>query len=174
MIKERIYTAKARTKAAKSVFLGLLGTSMIFVIAANIATKYSGIIWLVALGFVTATIYVYNRYVGAEYYYEVSDCGGRPSFIVSMRIGKTVRTMARVDLHSITEARKLNRAEYRAHKCEKGVLKYAYFPTMFSNEVYLLTIRSHHEKADLFIEADEDFISVITQDVVHGEPEIEI
>ena len=163
MIKERIYTAVPKTKAAKSVFLGLLGTSLIFVLAANFTPKYSGLIWVVALGFVTATIYVYNRYVGAEYRYEISDCGGRPSFIISMRIGKTVRTMARVDLYAITEVKKLNRAEYRAYKCEKGILKYPYFPTMFSDEVYLVSVRSELEKADLFIEADEEFISVLCQ-----------
>ena len=164
MIKEMRYTARPRTKAAKSVFLGLLGTSLIFVIAANLSPAYSGIIWLVALGFITATIYVYNRYVGAEYCYEVSDSGGRPSFIISMRIGKTVRTMARVDLYAITEVHKMTRAEYRAHKCDRDIARFSYFPTMFSDEVYLVRVRSHYEKADLFIEADDNFAALLMQD----------
>ena len=165
MIKEAIYTARPRTKAAKSVFLGLLGTSLLLVVAANISPVYSGIIWLVALGFITATIYVYNRYVGAEYCYEVSESGGRPSFIINMRIGKTVRTMARVDLYAITEVKKMTREEYRAHKSGRDVARFPYFPTMFSDEVYLVCVRSHHEKADLFIEADGDFVATLTQDV---------
>jgi hypothetical protein len=97
--------------------------------------------------------------------------GGRPSFAVSMQMGKTVRTLARVDLSSIAEVKKMSRAEYRAHKCDKGVMKYPYFPTMFADEVYLVAIRSEYEQADIFIEADATFISALESYVIRTENE---
>ena len=167
MVKEMVYTAKPKNKTAKSVFMGLLGTSMLFVLAAMMSPKYTGIIWMVALGFITATIYVYNRFVGSEYCYAINNDGGRPSFTVSMQMGKTVRTLARVDLSSIAEVKKMSRAEYRAHKCDKGVMKYPYFPTMFADEVYLVAIRSEYEQADILIEADAEFITALeSQDII--------
>lgn len=161
MIDEISYLAKSKNKKAKSVFIALLVTSGIVTFVANFTDKYSGIIWVFALAFITATIYVYNRYVGSEYCYAINNDGGRPSFVVSMKVGKTVRTVARVDLNSIVEIRKMSGEEFRAHKCDKGTVKYPYFPTMFTDEVYLLAIRSEYENSDVFIEADADFISAL-------------
>lgn len=169
MVNEISYIAKPQNKKAKSVFLGLLGTSMIFVLAAMISPKYTGIIWIVALGFITATIYVYNRFVGAEYRYSINNEGGRPSFTVAMQISKTGRVLARVDLSSIVLVKKMTSTEYRSHECDKGVMKYPYFPTMFADEVYLVSIRSEYEQADIFIEADAEFISALESYVVRTE-----
>jgi hypothetical protein len=169
MVNEIVYTAKSQNKTSKSVFLGLLGTSMILVLLAMMLPKYTGIVWMVALGFITATIYVYNRFVGSEYRYAINNDGGRPSFTVGMQVGKTSRTMARVDLSSIVEVKRMSRAEYRSHKCDKGVMKYPYFPTMFAEEVYLVVIRSEYEQADIFIEAAAEFISALESYVVRTE-----
>ena len=169
MVDEKVYLAKPKNKTSKSVFLGLLGTSMIFVLLAMLTSKYSGIVWIFALGFITATIYIYNRFVGSEYRYAITNDGGRPSFTVGMQMGNTARVMARVDLSSIVEVRGMNRSEYRAHKCDKGVMKYPYYPTMFSDEVYLVAIRSDYESADIFIEADDEFISALRSYVVREE-----
>ncbi len=162
MLNEMSVSVKSKNKASRYVFLGLIGTSMIFVCAANLGVGYSGILWVFALGFITAAIYVYNRYVGSEYYYEVKMDGGKESFLVSMKVGKTVKTLARVDLCSVTEVRKMSGKEYRKHKCERGVYKYPYFPTMFADAVYMVSVRSEYESADIFIEADEDFASALT------------
>ena len=169
MVDEKVYLAKPKNKTGKSVFLGLLGTSMILALTANFIQKYSGIVWVFALGFITATIYVYNRFVGSEYRYTINNDGGRPSFAVGMQVGKTARTMARVDLSSIKELRRMSRDEYRTYKCDKGVVKYPYFPTMFAEEVYLVAVRSEYEQADIFIEADAEFISALESYVISPE-----
>ena len=163
MIRESSYVARPKNKAAKYVCLGLFGSSLIFFLTSQLLERYSGLILAVALVFITATIYVYNRFVGSEYYYTLDNSGGRPTFSVNMRIGKTVRTMARVDTYSISEVRRLSRKEYRAHKCERGVVKYTYYPTMFADEIYLVSIRSEHESADIFIEADAEFASALEE-----------
>ena len=157
MTNEMIYFAKAKTNTAKKVLFGLLGTSVLLIVATYLTKKYSGIIWVLALGFITATIYVYNKYVASEYRYEIVNFESKPVFTVSMRVGKTERTMARLDLCDVTEIRKMSRDEYRLHKCDKGVLRYSYFPTMFAKEVYFICVRSEYENADVFIEIDEAF-----------------
>lgn len=166
MTDKAFYSAKSKNGTARAVFLGLLGTSMLLALAAIISPVFSGIIWLFALISLTATIYVYNRYVGAEYGYTVSDDYGSRLLIIDMRIGKTVRTMARLELNSLTEVRRMTGKEYREYKCEKGVMKYPYFPTMRPDEVYLVSIRSEHENADIFIEVDENFAAVLLSSIM--------
>ena len=160
MYNEISYTAKPKNKVAKYVLMGLSGSALIFVIASMLTPKYSGLVWMVAFAFIVSSIYVFNRYVGAEFCYSLTDAGV-PSFVVTQRVGKTVRTMARLDLDSITEIRLLTGEEYRKYKCEKGVLKYSYFPTMRPDTLYLVSMRSAYENADLFIEADESFALAI-------------
>lgn len=162
MLNEMTCYAKSKNKASSYVLLGLGGTALLFVLAAMITPKYSGLVWLVAFAFIVASIYVYTRYVGAEYCYGIVEGVGRPSFTVGMKVGNTSKTVARLDLDAITEVKKLSGKEYRDYKCEKGVMKYPYFPTMFPSWVYLVSVRSEYESADVFIEADEGFIEALS------------
>ncbi len=160
-MKEIFCTAKAKTNTGKNVFLGLLGSSMLLVMAAIMAPKFTGIIWTVAFSFVVATIYVYNRFVGSEYRYAITLDGGVPSFTVLLQVGKTGKIQARLDLDSIAEVRSMSGKEYRAYKSDKGIIRYPYFPTMFPETVYFVAIRSEHENADIFIEASEEFAEAL-------------
>ena len=162
MYNEISYTAKPATKVGKYVLAGLAGSSLIFVVASNLTPKYSGLVWMVAFAFIVASIYVYNRYVGAEFSYSVTD-GGVPSFVVTQRVGKTVRTMARLDLDSITAVKLVSGSEYRKYKSEKGTFKYSYFPTMFPERLYLVSMRSAYENADVFIEVSDEFAAYLRE-----------
>lgn len=157
MLNEVSMIAKPANKASRYVFLGLVGTAIILILAVYMGAPFSGIIWTVVFALVIAALYIYNQHVASEFCYELSSYGGIDSFIVSMKVGKTEKTLARLDADAITEVRHLNRKEYRAYKCEKNVYKYTYFPTMFADSLYLVSIRSENENADLFIEATEEF-----------------
>ena len=162
MHNEMTLSVKSKNNVARYVFLGLIGTAIIFIIAAYLGIGPSGIFWLIALVFITAAIYVYNGHVASEYCYEIRDDGGRESFVVNMRVGKTLRTLARLDLWAVSEVKRMTFKEYRSYKCEKGVIKYPYFPTMHPEFVYLVSIRSEYENADIFIEATEEFAEALT------------
>ena len=162
MYNEFSYTSRPRNKVANYVLLGLGGSAAIFVAAAYLTPKYSGIVWTVAFALIVSVIYVYTRYVGAEFTYSVMDAGTE-SFVVTQKVGKTVKTMARIDVSSITEIRRMTGKEYKKYKAARGVVKYCYLPTMCPDEVYLLSMRSIHEDADIFIEADEDFIAALNE-----------
>ena len=162
MLNEMICNAKSKNNASKYVLLGLGGTSLLLVAAAMMTPKLSGLVWSVAFIFIVSSIYVYTRYVGSEYSYGIIDGDGRHSITVALKVGKTERTLARLDLDSITEVRRLTGKEYRAYKSEKGVIKYTYFPTMFPGEVYLVSVRSSYEQADVFVEIDERFAEALS------------
>ena len=161
MVEEMICYAKSKNNASKYVLLGLGGTSLLFVVAAMMTPRFSGLVWAVAFVFIVSSIYVYTKYVGAEYSYGIIDGAGRPSFTVALKVGKTERTLARLDLDAITEVRRLNGKEYRDYKPERGIIKYTYFPTMFPSEVYLVVIRSNYEQADVFVEVDDKFAEAL-------------
>ena len=153
---------RSKNKVAKYVMLGCLGSSLIFYIAGMLATHYRGLIWMGTFICVIATVYFYNRYVGTEYCYSIHNYeDGGAIFVVAMKNGKTVRTMARLDLFAIKEVVKLSGKEYRAHRSERGVLKYSYFPTMCPSDLYLVKVRSHSEKADVFVEINEQIAAVL-------------
>jgi hypothetical protein len=162
MVEEMTCNAKSKNNASKYVLLGLGGTSMLFVVAAMMTPRFSGLVWSVAFVFIVSSIYVYTRYVGSEYSYGIIDGAGRPSFTVSLKVGKTERTLARLDLDAIIEVRRLTGKEYRDYKPERGIIKYTYFPTMFPSDVYLVVIRSSYEKADVFVEVDEKFAEALS------------
>ena len=162
MYNETSCVVRSKNKVARYVLMGLIGSSAIFIAAANLTPKFSGLVWLVAFSFAVAAIYVFNRYVGTEFCYSILDTG-TPSLVITQKVGKTVRTMARLDVSYIIEVRPLSGKEYRAHKRDKGVLKYSYFPTMCPASLYLVSVRSNYENADVFIEADESFVKAINE-----------
>ena len=171
MLNEITSCARSKNNASKHVLVGLSGTALLFILAAMLTPKYSGLVWMAAFVFIIASIYVYTRYVGAEYCYGIVEGVARPSFTVGMKVGATARTMARLDLDSITEVKVLTGKEYRAYKCEKGVMKYPYFPTMFPDTVCLVSVRSDYEKADIFIEADDSFVEALSS---YAQPNFDI
>ena len=161
MVKEMSCVAKSKNKVAKYVFIGLFGTALIVACAASLVQKYSGLVWTAAFAFAVSAIYVYNRYVGAEYVYSVTD-DGRPSFTVTQTVGKTSKTLARLDLYNITDVRMLSGVDLKKYKPEKGVIKYGYYPTMRPDSLLLISVRSSDENADVLIEADGEFASAIS------------
>ena len=161
MSNEISYVAKSDGKLAKNVLFGLIGSSIIFIAAANNAPKLSGLLWMVAFSFIVASIYVYTRYVGAEYCYSIVDYG-TPSLVVTQKVGRTVKTMARIDIDSITEVRYLSRKEIKAYVPRKGVVRYSYHPTMCPSGIYLVRMHSFGEDADLFIEVSNDFAAELS------------
>lgn len=158
-----------RNKVAKYVLGGLLGSSAIFVTAAILTPKYSGLVWMVAFIFIVASIFVYNRYVGAEFCYSVERLDGHV-LIISQKVGNTVKTMARLDIESIEDVRYLTYKELRAHKCPRDVVKYSYYPTMHPAGLYLVFVRSRYEVAEVLIDVDETFASALKH-LVDTKPE---
>ena len=164
VLRETIYRARSANDSAKKVLIGLSVSALAFVAAAYITPALSGIVWLIAFVFIVASLFVYNKYVGAEYCYEITEYG-TPALVISQTVGKTSKTMARIDLDSISEIKRMTGDEYRKYRVEKGVTRYTYHPTMLPSEIYLITMRSDYENADVFIEASDAFVLTLQRTV---------
>ena len=163
MINEISYKATARNSSAKITFVALLVLSALNFIAyalmsANGVQK-SGLVGLLVLALITSSVFVYTRYVGVYYMYDITvDSYGTYVFVVRQITGKRESTLCRVDLagiHKITREDKDARAK---HKTPYGYRKYNYVPTLFPSETYRLLSIGRYERAEIIIEADEDFI----------------
>ena len=162
-------SVKSQNKKARYAFGGCLGSALIFVIVYMSIPKFQGVVGLVALAFITAAIYIYNRYVAATYSYDVTtDSVGRPVFVVRQTVGKRTATMCRIDLYGIRSIEKLDRESRRAHKTKKGILKYVYCPSLMPDVVYLISSRTSHENADVYIEATDEFVAELNKAIEHS------
>lgn len=162
MIKEFSAHAKSSNKKARYIFFACLGSTIIMTLVYMLAWKFKGLIGLVDTIFITATIYIYNRYMGTEYFYDVTfDHMGAPVFLVRHRIGKRETTMCRIDLDAVVNVEKMPAEKRKSYKPDSGVIKYSYYPTMSPDTLYLMTVRSHTEKADVFIEISDEMADLL-------------
>lgn len=146
-----------QNKKARYVFYACLGSAILLMAIYMLLPKYKGVVGIVALLFITAAIYVYNRYVCAVYYYDIiPGSDGDAVFLIRQLVGKRETTLCRVDLSSIISVKSLTREQRREYKPERDVSRYAYAPTLSPEVIYLLEVRSSYEKADVFIELTEE------------------
>ena len=154
---------EAKNKTGKYVFFACLGSAFIMMAVYMLLDKYQGIAGLAALIFITAAIYIYNRYVSAVYYYDVFlDSADNAVFLIRQMVGKRETTLCRVDLSSIVSVKAMSREDKKAYKPDKDTGRYAYSPTMFPEVIYLLEVRSAYEKADVFVELTEEQAGVLS------------
>ncbi len=153
---------KPSNNNAKYAFTGLLGAAAAIMVTYFIVDRFKGIIGLFAVAAITAAVLIYTKYIGVEYYYDITfDSEGAPVFVVRQMIGKRQSTLCRVDLHNITKVEKLTKAERSKHKTEPGFRKYVYFPTLFPDSAILIRLNSPHESAEVFIEAPDEFADLL-------------
>ena len=101
-ISEFTYRPKANKKPAVALFGTLLAICAFFVIYSMLTLRYRGVIGLVAVVFLCWALYVYARYIGAEYAYAVViDSEDTAQLIITKIIGKRVTTLASFPLYSI-------------------------------------------------------------------------
>ncbi len=158
MIQEFYAHATPTNKKAKYVFVGLLGVAAMIMVTYFIANQYKGIIGLFAVAAITSAVLIYTKYIGVEYYYDITfDSAGKPVFVVRQIIGKRQSTLCRVDLYNIVKVERLSAEEKKKHKTEVGYKKYVYLPTLMPDYVLLIKLSSPNERAEILIEAPCEF-----------------
>lgn len=162
MISEFSAKAKSKNNNAKILFFALLGLAVATVAVYISLDKFKGVVGLFAVAFITAAVFIYTKYMSGEYYYDITfDYNGVPVFVVRQRVGKKNTTLCRMDLHAITEVVKQNKSERAEHKTKDGYLKYNYTPTLSPDETYLVTVNARYEKAEIRIEATDEFAGLL-------------
>ena len=164
MIREISVHPVPQNKNAERAFLIAILLSAVGFVAYFSMDKYKGIVGTVALMILTTAILFYTKYISPEFYYDISvDSDGVPMFLVRQVIGKRQTTLCRVELADITSIVEQTAKERKAHKAGADFKSYVYTPTLMPKSTYLITVNSRYEKAELRIEATEDFASLLRE-----------
>lgn len=156
-IYEFTYRPAANKRNAVTAFIILLAISLSAVAASAIAEKYKGIISLVAVAFICASIYMFVRYVAAEYAYVVAyDAEERPNLIVTKTIGKRVTALFNIPLYEIVGIKEETPKERGSHKTPFGVKKYNYAVTFIAGNTYRIYTKSRTAENEIVLEFTEE------------------
>ena len=144
------------------VFAACASLAFAFVLMSMIIPTYRGVVSFFGMGLLVAAITVYTRYVSPEYYYDITfDSEGTPLFVVRQIIGKRHTTLCRIGLGEIVKIEHETKDERNAHKTPYGFVKFNYVPTLMPNDTYRITTMSRYEKAEILIEASDEFVSLL-------------
>ena len=161
-ISELSVHAVPSNKKAQTICYTMFAAAAACITVCFFIDKYGGIISTLAVVFIAIAVMLYTRYMAASYIYDITyDNEGTAVFVVRSRTGKKETTLLRVDLYAIENVRRLDKASLKAYKLDTGVLKYNYCPTLLPDSLVLLRVRSHYEKADVFIEVTDEFIDYL-------------
>ncbi len=164
MIRE--FSAKPKCSNNKARMLFVMSTSVGFalVLLSTFIPAYKGLVSLAAIILLTLSVMLYTRYIAPVYFYDIMVTeGGEPLFVVRQQTGKRYTTLCRISLYEIVKVEKETAEQRRGHKTLSEVKKYSYLPTLDPAESYRITVNGKYEKAEILIEAGEDFISILSQ-----------
>lgn len=162
MINEFSAHPKPRNKNAKIAFALALAVSAAGFAAYLMMDRYKGVVGLFAMFSLVTAILFYTKFISPSFYYDITfDSEDTPIFVVRQIIGKRQTTLCRIDLADIVAVEYETRAARRAHKTPQDTRKYVYAPTMMPPDVYRMTVRSRYERAEIIIEAGEEFAALL-------------
>ena len=162
MINEFSSKVKSTNTKARTLFISTAAIAVILLVLSFIIDRFAGLVGNVGLVFVVVAILVYTKYISPEYYYDIThDSDGSSVFVVRMITGKRQSTLCRIGLAEIVKIERETRELRRAHTTPKDCVKYSYSPTLDPDEVVRLTTRSRYEKAEIIIEVNSEFETLL-------------
>ncbi len=164
MIKELSVRAKPQNRKAHTISAACLLVAAVLFATRFVIDRYQGILDLFMIGFITASVFLYTKYVAPVYYYEtmISE-DGEPLFIVKRVTGKRPVTLSRISFAEILSVKPETKSEFKNHKTPRGTVKYLYTPSLFPEKVYRIEMRSAYERAEMVIEISDEFASLISE-----------
>lgn len=163
MIRDISVHAKPSNNNAKLLFYILLVLTAASTVVYLAIERYKGVVGLVALVFVTALVFVYNKYLSSKYYYDVTTDSLGSIFVVRQVIGKRQSTLCKISLSGIVKITKETAEERRAHKTPAEYRKYVYTPTLSPKTGYRITSVSRYEKAEIVVEISDEFAALLSE-----------
>lgn len=162
MISELTLRPKATNKRAQYLIVAFLFGAAAFFVVYLAVEHYKGLIGLGTLAFITAAVFIYTKYIAPEYYYDILIANDTPLFVIRQLTGKRYVTLCRIELRSIMKVERASAQERREHKTPDGFVKYVYTPSLGPDTVYIITSVSRYEKAEITIEANDEFAALLT------------
>ena len=162
MISEFSVKPKAQNKNAYYYMYAFLLGAIVTLVIYFLIDRYKGLVGLGTITFITAAVFIYTKYIAAQYIYDITfDSSGNPVFVVRQQTGKKDTTLACIYLSGITSVVMLDKTERKNHTTPGGMIKYVYTPTISPDTVCLITYYSRYEKSEIYIEANTDFATLL-------------
>ena len=142
------------------VFVAVLGTigAVVFFISMQM-DRYSGVVALVAMLFLVASITISVKYVLSSFTYEIVCADGEWLFVVGQRTGQRYTTLCRVGLASVRAIEKKTKSE---DKHEGGAyLRYSYIPTLLPDSYYVMTVENYGDKAKISLQLTDPMADLL-------------
>lgn len=162
MIREFSVKPKPSNNKARALFIILMLLAFLLILISTLIDSYKGIVSLLGVISLSLALVIYTKYISPAYYYDITfDSGGLAVFVVRQLVGKRFTTLCRIALSDIVRVEKESAKERREHKTPMGVVKYSYLPTLDPAESHRITTSSKYEKAEILIEASDEFAGLI-------------
>ncbi len=126
-----------------------------------------------ALLFICAALFFWLRYLSIKYVYTITDAYGAPMLIVTSIQGKRISTLCRMDLYRLSSIERIEDAESEEGKAalarfRSAAAKYSYMMTIAPKRLQILYGQEAGQSFAIRIEADEDFLSALSQMAAEG------
>ncbi len=155
------YRPKTKTQQARVVLFGALIVAALLVIASVISPKYKGVISLFAVAALVYVIYVFTRYLSAQYAYAVMTTNqGENLLLVTKTVGKNMTTLAMIRLADITL---VERVAPSPGASDKTARRYNFCPSMKPDEVFAVHTATRYEKNLYLLEINDAVASRISE-----------
>ncbi len=154
---------KPQNNKARALFIILMVSAFLFVIVSTIVPLYKGIISLLGMTLLVLAMLIYTKYIAPIYFYDLMvDSDGLPLLVIRQQTGKRHTTLCRIALRDVVKVERESRKERKDHKTPKGVVKYAYLPTLDPEESYRISTAGRYEEAEILIESSEEFAQLLS------------
>ncbi len=164
MIKELSVKAKPANRKAHTISAACLIIAALLFATRFVIDRYQGLLDLAVIAFITASVFLYTKYIAPVYYYETMlSSDGEPLFIVKRVTGKRAVTLSRISFAEILSIKSESKEEFKNHKTPRGTVKYLYTPSLFPEKVYRIEMRSAYERAEIVIEVSDEFAAHISE-----------
>lgn len=163
VINEFSVKLKPSNNYARYIFWTLLFLTAVASVFYLAADKYKGLLGLLVLAIVTAALYVYTKYLSAQYYYDLTTDHGTPVFVVRQSVGKRETTLCRTELYGIRKIEAETAKQRFEHKTPAGYKKYVYLPTVLPKQTYRITTVTAYEKAEIVVEINDKLASLLLE-----------
>ncbi len=118
-------------------------SAVLIVVSANIP-MYKGVVSLVALVGICASLYLAMRYIMSDFIYSVYSADERTpaSLMIYRAMGRRESLMYRIDLSDIREIRLVNKNDKTAHATNRNTVKLNFHPSFNPDSYYLLIAKT--------------------------------
>lgn len=164
---------KPQNRNAQYLFVSVLIAGAVAFGVSFVFDSRRGLLQLLAVCFLVTAVFVYTKYIGVSYVYEMTeDADGTPVFVICQRTGKRISTLCRVSLCDVTAIEKLTGDERRERKVRQGFVRYVYTPTLFPDTVYLMTSAGRYESSEIVLEGTDEFADMLRRAVAEAKERI--